>query len=262
MQTKRNDWLYRWTSYLSPWLMILLWEVAVHGGILDRRFFPPPTQVAGVMLELIQSGELFEHLSVSLVRILIGFSLGALPAIVIGMAMGWFRFIRAFLDPIVAALYPIPKIALLPLFLVIFGLGEGGKFAIVATSVFFVVLVTTFQGVLRLDPILIQAGQNMGAYGWKLFAKVIFPATLPVIFTGLRLGLGVSLLVIVAAEFVSARVGIGYLIWISWSTLVVGKMYAGIVVIAILGLLSTAGLERLSRRVMPWAESVQQMVSR
>jgi NitT/TauT family transport system permease protein len=116
--------------------------------------------------------------------------------------------------------------------------------------------------VLRLDPILIQAGQNMGAHGWKLFAKVIFPATLPVIFTGLRLGLGVSLLVIVAAEFVSARAGIGYLIWSSWSTFVVGKMYAGIVVIAILGLLSTAGLERLGRQAMPWAESVQQMGSR
>jgi NitT/TauT family transport system permease protein len=257
MQVKNNAWLYRWTSYLSPWLVILLWEVAVRSGILDQRFFPPPTKVAIVLVELIQSGELFDHLSISLVRILIGFTLGALPAIVVGMAMGWFRFIRAFLDPIVAALYPIPKIALLPLFLVIFGLGEGGKIAIVATSVFFVVLVTTFQGVLRLDPILIQAGQNMGAHGWKLFAKVIFPATLPIIFTGLRLGFGVSLLVIVAAEFVSARAGIGYLIWISWSTLSLGEMYAGIVVIAILGLLSTAGLEQLGRRVMPWAESAQ-----
>jgi len=257
MQAKNNAWLYRWTSYLSPWLVILAWEVAVRSGMLDQRFFPPPTKVAIVLVELIQSGELFDHLSISLVRILIGFTLGAIPGIVIGMAMGWFRFIRAFLDPIVAALYPIPKIALLPLFLVIFGLGEGGKIAIVATSVFFVVLVTTFQGVLRLDPILIQAGQNMGAHGWKLFAKVIFPATLPIIFTGLRLGFGVSLLVIVAAEFVSARAGIGYLIWISWSTLSLGEMYAGIVVIAILGLLSTAGLEQLGRRVMPWAESAQ-----
>lgn len=262
MQAKGNEWLYRWTSYLSPWLIILIWEVAVYSGILDRRFFPPPTQVVGVMIELIQSGKLFEHLAASLVRVLIGFSLGSLPAIVIGMAMGWFRFIRAFLDPVVAALYPIPKIALLPLYLVIFGLGDSSKIAIVATGVFFIVLVTTFQGVLRLDPILIQAGQNMGAHGWKLFAKVIFPATLPVIFTGLRLGLGVSLLIIVGAEFVSARTGIGYLIWISWSTLSLGQMYAGIVVIAILGLLSNVGLDQLGRRVMPWAESVQQMVNR
>jgi ABC-type nitrate/sulfonate/bicarbonate transport system permease component len=104
---------------------------------------------------------------------------------------------------------------------------------------------------------LIQAAENYGARGWKLFSKVILPASLPSIFTGLRLSLGVSLLIIVAAEFVAANKGIGYLIWISWSTLSVSKMYVGLLVISVLGVTFTVGLERLGRTLMPWAPDIQ-----
>ncbi len=183
---------------------------------------------------MINSGELWEHLGISLQRIVLGFLLGSIPGILIGLLMGWFRGVRAFVDPIVAATYPIPKISLLPLLLVIFGLGETSKVVTVAIAGFFLVLISTAHGVMRIDPILVQAAHNYGATGWKLFAKVIMPACLPAIFTGLRLSLGVSLLIIVAAEFVAANRGLGYLIWISWSTLSVGKMYVGLVVIAIL----------------------------
>lgn len=119
------------------------------------------------------------------------------------------------------------------------------------------VIITTAHGVMRIDQILIQAAQNYGAKGWKLFSKVILPASLPAIFTGLRLSLGISLLIIVAAEFVAANKGLGYLIWISWSTLTVGKMYVGLVVLGVLGLIFTSGLERIGKILMPWAEDVQ-----
>jgi NitT/TauT family transport system permease protein len=252
---------YKLLSIISPFVVLALWELSVRLGFLDARFFPAPSTVVIVLYELLASGEIFEHLAITMQRITIGFLLGAIPGILLGMMMGWSKGVRAFLDPIVSALYPIPKLSLLPLFLVIFGLGESSKVVVIAIAGFFMVLITTSHGVMRIDPILVQAAQNYGARGWRLFYKVILPASLPSIFTGLRLALGICLIVIVAAEFVAANKGIGYLIWISWSTLTVGKMYAGLVVIAILGLLFSSGLERLSKVLMPWAEDIQDRTS-
>jgi NitT/TauT family transport system permease protein len=246
--------LYRLISLASPLLLLLLWEGLVQAGWLDYRFFPPPSTVFVAMWEMIRSGELWRHLSISLWRVLAGFIAGVLPAVVLGLLMGWFRALHAFFDPLIAATYPVPKIALLPLFLIWFGLGETTKIVTVAVAVFFVVLITTVNGVRLVEPVLIEAAQSYGARGWRLFSKVILPATLPAIFTGLRLGLGIALLVIVGAEFVASNKGIGYLIWISWSTLAVQKMYVGLVIIALLGLLSTSGLEWLRRWLMPWAQ--------
>lgn len=255
-----KDRLYTWISILSPFVILLLWELVVRGNILDRRFFPPPTQIVGVLEEMIISGELWEDVGISLQRILVGFTLGSIPGIIIGLLMGWFRGVRAFVDPIVAATYPLPKISLLPLLLVIFGLGEASKVATVAIAGFFLVLISTVHGVRHIDPVLVQAGKNYGASGPRLFTKVIFPAALPSIFTGLRLSLGVSLLIIVAAEFVAANRGIGHLIWMSWSTLSMGKMYVGLVVIAFFGLLFTTGLKQLGEMLMPWAQDIQRQV--
>jgi NitT/TauT family transport system permease protein len=246
--------LYRLISLGSPLFLLLLWEGLVRVNWLDARFFPPPSTVFVVMGGMISSGELWQHLQISLWRVLAGFVVGALPAVILGLLMGWFRPLYAFFDPLIAALYPVPKIALLPLFLIWFGLGEITKIVTVAVAVFFVVLITTVNGARLVEPVLIEAAQSYGARGWRLFSKVILPATLPAIFTGLRLGLGIALLVIVGAEFVASNKGIGYLIWISWSTLAVTKMYVGLVIIALLGLLSTSGLERLRRWLMPWAQ--------
>ena len=201
--TRHREQGYRVISWLSPLLFLLVWESLVRLAILDYRFFPPPSQVVQIFGKLVQSGKLWGHLSISLMRVVAGFAIGALPAIVLGLLMGWFRVIHAIFDLLVAATYPIPKIALLPLFLIMFGLGETTKIVTIAVAVFFLVLITTVNGVHQIDPVLIQAAQSYGATGWKLFSKVILPATLPAIFTGLRLGLGVALLVIVGAEFVT-----------------------------------------------------------
>jgi len=256
MNLKNKESRYRLVSIISPILMLLLWEFTVRVGILDYRFFPTPTMVIKTLSEMVISGELFEHLFISLQRIFLGFILGAVPGVLVGMLMGWNRWVRAFLDPLVAALYPIPKLSLLPLILIIFGIGEMSKVIVVALAGFFLVLLTTAHGVMNIDPVLIQAGKNYGAKGTSLFTKVILPATLPSIFSGLRLSLGICLLIIVAAEFVAANHGIGYLIWISWSTLSVKKMYVGLVVIAALGVLFTKGLESLGKKLMPWMQEI------
>lgn len=254
MKSNHKEKKYQLVSIVSPILFLLAWEIVVRFGILDYRFFPPPSEVVVTLVEMSLSGELLDHLLISLQRILLGFILGAIPGIIIGMVIGWNRWFRAFLDPLISALYPIPKISLLPLILIIFGIGEMSKVIIVAIAGMFQVLLTTAHGVKNIDPVLIQAGKNYGAKGLSLFSKVILPASLSSIFSGLRLSLGICLLIIVAAEFVAANHGIGYLIWISWSTLSVKKMYAGLVIIAILGILFTRGLEGLGRRLMPWTQ--------
>jgi len=254
MNNKNQEIYFRLISIFAPISIILLWEFAVRLGFLDDRFFPPPTVVINTLISMVRSGELLNHLLISLQRIFLGFLFGAIPGIIIGMLMGWNRWIRAFLDPIIAAIYPLPKLSLLPLILIIFGIGEMSKIFIIALAGFFLVLLTTAHGVLNIEPVLIEAGKNYGAKGLSLFTKVILPATLPSIFSGLRLSLGICLLIIVAAEFVAANHGIGYLIWISWSTLSVKKMYVGLLVIAVLGLIFTKGLEILGRRLMPWVQ--------
>jgi NitT/TauT family transport system permease protein len=192
------------------------------------------------------------HLWVSLFRIFSGFFVGAVPGILLGVAMGRNRTIRVALDPVVSAIYVLPKIAILPLVMLVFGIGEVSKIVIVAIASFFLVLINTTVGVRDIEPIFIEAGKNYGANRRQMFRHIIIPAALPIIFSGLRLSLGTSLIVIIAAEFVAANYGLGYLIWFSWQTLLTENMFAGLVVIMILGALFTSGLQAVERRLMPW----------
>jgi NitT/TauT family transport system permease protein len=242
---------------LTPLALLVLWELLVRIGVIDARFFPPPSRIAEAAQKLIGTGELAMHLQASLLRILVGFAVGVLIGVPVGLALGSFRLLRVMFDPILSALYVIPKIAIFPLIMLIFGLGEGSKIVIVALATFFVMAINTLAGVRQIDPVLIEAGRNFGARGLQMFCHVILPGALPSIFTGLRLGAGTALLVIIAAEFVGANEGIGFLIWHSWTTLVSENMFVGFVVIAALGMLSTWLLNRLARVVMPWqAEEV------
>ena len=248
---------------LTPIGLLLLWELAVKAGLLDFRFFPPPSRIFAAAAALLASGELFTHLGASLLRILFGFTIGTLLGVPVGLALGAFRLLRVMFDPILSALYVIPKIAILPLIMLIFGIGEGSKIAIVALATFFVVAINSLAGVRQVEPILIEAGRNFGASRLQMFGHVILPGALPSIFTGLRLAAGTALLVIIAAEFVAANEGIGFLIWRSWTTLVTENMFVGFAIIATLGMLSTWLLHQVGRLVMPWqAEEVDLVAGR
>ncbi len=259
-----------------PLLLLALWELVVRVGWLDARFFPAPTTVLAALVNLTAKGDLMGklwllpgliaqgdwsgaqrvivegHMWVSLYRIFAGFLLGAVPGIVLGVAMGMSRSVRVALDPVISAVYVLPKIAILPLVMLIFGIGEESKIVIVAVSSFFLVLINTTVGVRDIEPIFFEAAHNYGANQWQLFWHVIIPGALPVIFAGLRLSLGTALIVIIAAEFVAAQYGLGYLIWFSWQTLLTENMFAGLVVVMILGALFTGGLQALERWLMPW----------
>lgn len=236
----------------SPVALLVLWQILSWLKVLDARFIPSPLTIFEGGIVLIRSGELWTHLSASLWRLAGGFLIGTIPGIALGLVMGLSRYVRAALDPIVAATYPIPKIAILPLIMLYFGIGEASKIAIIAIAVVYLVLINTMVGVLTIDAIYFDVAKSFNAPWRKLFTRVIIPGAAPLIFAGLRLSLGVSLIVIVSAEFVAAKAGIGYLIWSSWETLVIENMFVGIIVITVLGVVSTFLLKELERVLIPW----------
>ena len=204
------------------------------------------------LVEMLGTGELVTHTAISMQRLAYGTVVGALPALILGIAMGLNRPIRALCDPIIAATYPVPKSAILPLALLIFGLGEGSKIFMVAVGVFFPLVINTTTGVLEINKIYLDVGRNYKASRWSTFWTIALPGALPVIMTGLKLGIGIGLVLIAVAEMVGAKSGLGYLIWSAWSTFAVEQMYVGLFVIAIIGFLLTLALNELERIIIPW----------
>jgi ABC-type nitrate/sulfonate/bicarbonate transport system permease component len=242
----------RLLSIVSPLALLLIWELCARFGFIDTRFFPAPSSVLAALIDMLRTGELVTHTAVSMQRLLYGTLLGGLPALILGIAMGLNRPIRALFDPLIAATYPVPKSAILPLALLIFGLGEGSKIFMVAIGVFFPVAINTTTGVLGINKIYLDVGQNFKASRWNMFWTIALPGALPVIMTGFKLGIGIGLVLIAVAEMVGAKSGLGYLIWSAWSTFAVEQMYVGLFVIAIIGFLLSLGLNELERIVIPW----------
>jgi NitT/TauT family transport system permease protein len=237
---------------ISPIGLLLLWQLLLMAGFGDRRFIPAPTDIAVRFWALIQNGELALHTGVTLLRVFAGYVIGAVPAIVVGLLMAMFKPVRIFFDPLIATLFPIPKIALMPLLLLALGFGDASKIALVAIAVFFPVTVNTYVGAANIEKIYWDVAKNYGASQTVLFTRVVFFGALPMIFAGLRIALAVSFIVLVAAEFVATKSGIGYLIWNSWELLQVDIMFVGIVTIGILGLITSALFQEIERKVIPW----------
>jgi 1,4-dihydroxy-2-naphthoate octaprenyltransferase len=242
----------RWLSLVSPLLLLGLWELAVTVGWLNRIFYPPPSEVFDTLGRLIADGSLFRDVGISMFRILVGFLLGGIPAIIVGLLMGISPVVRALVHPIAAAIYPIPKIALLPLIIVALGTDERSKVATIAVSVFFLVVLNVAASVLQVDARYFEVARSFGAKRRDLFFTVALPASLPGIMTSIKLGMGFALTLIVGIEFVAANDGLGHLIWSSQEVYAINKMLAGVVAIAIIGWLVTAFLDELEYFLVPW----------
>lgn len=243
----------RLLSLLSPIILLALWELAVQIGWLNRVFYPPPSQVFATLGRLAASGELLTHVSVSMLRVGLGFVLGGLPAVAIGLLMGISAPVRAVMRPLAAAIYPIPKIALLPLIIVALGIGEESKVATIAVSVFFLVVLNVAASVLQVEPRFFEVARSFGAKGRDLFLTVALPASLPGIMSSIKIGMGYALTLIVGVEFVGANEGIGHLIWSSYEIYAIDRMIAALVVVALLGWLVTVLLDELEYALAPWA---------
>jgi ABC-type nitrate/sulfonate/bicarbonate transport system permease component len=236
----------------SPIGLLLLWQLLLMAGIGDRRFVPAPSDIALRYWQMLASGELAYHSAVTLYRVFVGFFIGIVPAIAAGLLMAMFRPVRIFFDPLIATLFPIPKIALMPLLLLAFGFGDASKVALVVIAVFFPVVVNTYVGAANIEKIYWDVARNFGASQSVIFRRIVFFGALPMIFAGLWIALAVSFIVLVAAEFVATKAGIGYLIWNSWELLQVDVMFVGIVTVGILGLIATVILQEIERLVIPW----------
>jgi ABC-type nitrate/sulfonate/bicarbonate transport system permease component len=236
----------------SPLALLIIWEMAAQMHFIDVRFFPAPSKVFMQLFTMVQNGMLWTHTWASLQRLFWGFLWGGVPALMLGVAMGMYRTLRVIIEPIVAATYPIPKSAILPLILLIFGLGEASKIVMVATGVFFPILINSMAGVLEIQKIHFDVSANFGASKWQVFKTVALPGALPLIMTGIKLGVGLGLVLIAIAEMVGAKSGLGYMIWNAWEILSVETMYVGLIVIAVLGLVLSLILTEVERYVVPW----------
>jgi ABC-type nitrate/sulfonate/bicarbonate transport system permease component len=243
-----------WLSVFSALFLIALWEAAVDLRWVNSAFFVAPSTIVIATVDLFGSGELLPHISITLARMFTGFFAGAILGLVIGLVMGWSRDVRAFLNPVVSVIYPLPKIALLPLIMLLIGIGEYPIIMVVALGAFFPVLVNSVAGVVNIDQIYFDAAQSYGASRFRMFTKVVLPGSLPVAFAGIRLALGMSLLTTVVVELAIATKGLGAMLWLSWQTLRVEKIYVAIAVIAILGLILNPLLNLVGRHLTPWKE--------
>lgn len=249
----RRDRIIRIVSYFSPILILVFWELSSRFGLVDRRFFPPPSAIVDTAWQMIASLELFRHIGATFQRVLVGYIMGAIPGIAAGLALGMSRGLNRFFGPIFAALYPVPKIAILPLILLLFGIGEMSKYVVVAIGVFFLMFYNTLGGVRQTPQIYLDVAHNAGASRLQTFWRIAIPSALPSIFTGLRLSAGTAYIVIAATEFLGAKSGVGFFIWASWQVFAVARMFVGIVTISLMGYLTILALELIERRLVPWA---------
>ena len=238
-------------SALSPLCALLLWEVAARQAWVNPLFFPPPSAVLAAFAPLLAAGELQAAVRASLVRLVAGLASGGGLGLAMGLAMAVLPRLRKVVEPLVALTYPLPKIALLPLLLVLFGIGEPAKILVLAIGAFFLVLFATLQGV---DDVLMRHGVTLRALrlrGWDYYGRALLQGALPSILVGLRTAAGYCLVLLVAAEFAGEKdgSGLGYLIWHSWELFFVESMYVGLVSLAVLGSSLFALLTWLIRRL-------------
>nr|WP_263324327.1 ABC transporter permease [Neobacillus sp. Marseille-Q6967] len=232
--------------------LLLIWELVCQLNIVPPLFLPAPSAIITDGWQMISSGELFKNLLASLYRILGGYAIGAVLGILVGLILGFSKWADAVFTPIVYSIYPIPKIALLPLIILWFGIGEMPKVAIIALGVFFPVLINTFSGVKSVDPILIKAAVTFGSSHLNVIRKVILPGALPTIFAGLKLAAGTALLLLVSAEMIAAQYGIGAMVLHYGNLMITTKLMAGVLLLSLLGLLFNRGLQWLERILIPW----------
>ena len=242
----------RWMAVVIALPALALWEILSRTGAVSPLFFPPPSRVAQTTWEMMANGELPQHILVTLSRLLGGFTLGAIPALIVGALTGWSRRCRAAVDPIVAAFHPMPKTALLPIFMILLGLAEAPKLAVTALGAFFPVAISTMAGVRQISPIHFEVAENYHVRGLGVLRHVVFPGSLPLVLSGARLGFNSALHIVIAVELLTARRGLGSVIWFAWETMRTEELYTAIAVTAILGIVFNLLLRWLMHRLVPW----------
>lgn len=233
-------------------VFLAVWEIAPRNDWVNPIFLPPLSEVLQAGWRLTTDGTLADHLGSSLSRSVTGFIIAAAAGILLGLLIGWYRFLADLLTPILEIFRNTAALALLPVVTLLLGIGEVAKISLVVYAALFPVLLNTLTGVRTVDPLLIRSARSLDLRPYQIFVKVVLPSAVPSIFTGLRMGAAASILVLVAAEMIGAKSGLGYLIQASQLNFRIADMYVGIIAIAALGLIANYGLLAVQRRLSRW----------
>jgi ABC-type nitrate/sulfonate/bicarbonate transport system permease component len=235
-----------------PVLIIGLWQVLASRRVLNPLFFPAPTEILAAGWTMLRSGELGAQVGATLLRMATGSAIGALCGLACGLAMGVAEPVRRSLEPIVSALNSTPKLALLPMLMLLTGVGETARILPIALTCFIVLAMHGLDAVRGVNQAYVELAHNYGAGRRAMLRRVYLPASLPRIFTGLRLALGRALVITISVELVSSTNGLGSMIWMAWQTFSTDKLYIGVITAALFGALFHNGLERIETRLIPW----------
>ncbi|MEY4313064.1 MAG: hypothetical protein RLZZ319_573 [Actinomycetota bacterium] len=238
---------------ILPVVLLAWWEIAADLGQLPRYIFPAPSRIFSAAVEGLADGSLVDDIGWTLMRILAGFFLGGTLGYLMGLITGINRTVRALVEPMFSALYTVPKIAVFPVFLGIFGLGESPKIALVAVTVFFYCWVYTFGAVTNIDPSYIDVARTYTTSTLSVIRHVIIPATVPQVFSALRVSIAVATLVTISSEFVVGDTGLGYVIFHSRLLMRIEEAYVGIFLVAILGFVLQRTVIAIGKRIAPWS---------
>ncbi|MDU6726400.1 MAG: ABC transporter permease [Bradyrhizobium sp.] len=228
------------------------WEILPRLGLVDTTFLPPFSTALSAFVEMARSGELVEHLAASAGRAFSGLILAVAVGVPLGLVIGWYRSVAEILNPLLELFRNTAPLALLPVFVLMLGMGEVSKVAMVFYACLWPILLNTVAGAREVDPLLIRSARSMALSQTRLFTRVVVPASLPSIFTGIRIAGAYSILVLIAAEMVGAKAGLGYLVNYAQFTFEIPKMYAGIVTLSLLGLVLNEVLVLAERRLTAW----------
>jgi len=243
-----------WLSVGAFILILLLWEMVSQLGWIPPLFLPAPSAILLEGWTMVKTGLILKHLFASLSRILLGFSIACIVGIAVGVLIGFFHIPEAIGNPFIAATFPIPKIAILPLLILWLGIGEPPKVAVIALGVFFPMVINVYTGVKNVDPLLIKAALSLGSNRRRIVRKVILPSILPMIFAGMKLGIGIALLLVVASELVAADAGIGFMILTAADLMQTKKLMVGLVVLSLLGIFFNWLFQKLEHLFIPWKQ--------
>ena len=241
--------LYSWIAFAA---ILAIWQAAISLGWIDPVFLPSPVAIVEALWQLAVSGDLWRHLSISLVRISSGWVIGSSLGVIIGLAMGLTSAGRAIGMPLVSAIYPVPKIALLPLLILWLGIGETPKVVTIASGVFFPTVIASLAGVDGTPRNLIRMGQSFNMPMSSIIWKIILPSALPGILAGFRISVSIALILVVSAEMIGAQYGIGAFLLTAGNLMQSDDLMAGVVILSILGLLIGAALTALERVFLRW----------
>lgn len=242
---------------IIPIILLIVWETAVRLSWVDAYVFPSPTMILQKIIELAREGTLWGHIGITFYRVIVGFLAGTVAAIIFGSLVGYFKSMEQLMDPLIQAFRSIPSLAWVPLFILWMGIGEPSKITLIAVGVFFPIYLNIVSGIQGVDRKLIEVGRIYHFTPLQTVRRIIFPASLPSFLVGLRSGVGLGWMFVVASELMGASQGLGYLLVLGQNTSSPELVIASIILFALLGKATDSGLKIMEARALKWQDNLQ-----